>query len=172
MVDGRLGSLDGGLRIAGDALSLTPTGDASTSFPHFSMANLISYWVNDEQCVVDTDEGLIFPAADPSQRIQLPRLSPQRNPFGHPDSKHHFRAEAPHSFEITTGARELYGELIIFGCLNMLHAWAIEQDGLDGRQVFQDDSKLEPLWIIEDGDGGTVTALLPSESGLGTRETA
>ena len=35
----RLGSLDGGLRLAGDALSFTPTRDTSTSFPIFYDSN-------------------------------------------------------------------------------------------------------------------------------------
>ena len=51
----------------------------------------------------------------------------------------------------------------ILGCLQILQAKAEEHRGLDYLQVFVDSSRREPLWFIEDGGGGAITALLPSD---------
>ena len=40
---------------------------------------------------------------------------------------------------------------------------ADEHHGLDYLQVFKADDKPEDLWFIEDGEGGCITALLPSD---------
>ena len=40
---------------------------------------------------------------------------------------------------------------------------ADEHQGLDYLQVFHDETKPENLWFIEDGPGGAITALLPSD---------
>lgn len=52
---------------------------------------------------------------------------------------------------------------MIFPCLTILQRLAKEHEGIDYLQVFTDSSKPEPLWFIEDGDGGAITALLPSD---------
>ena len=38
-----------------------------------------------------------------------------------------------------------------------------EHGGIDYLQVFTDPAKPEALWFIEDGPGGAITALLPSD---------
>jgi len=42
-----------------------------------------------------------------------------------------------------------------------------KDDGVQLRdiylQVFEDSSRSEPLWFIEDGTGGAITSLLPSD---------
>jgi hypothetical protein len=35
--------------------------------------------------------------------------------------------------------------------------------GLDYLQLFEDETKSENLWFIEDDPGGAITALLPSD---------
>lgn len=40
---------------------------------------------------------------------------------------------------------------------------AEQHGGIDYLQVFEDESKSEALWFIEDGPGGAITALLPSD---------
>lgn len=63
----------------------------------------------------------------------------------------------------TPGAVEMYTHEVIVGCYMLLRRLAEEKDGLDYLQVFEDDSKDENLWFIEDGPGGAITGLLPSE---------
>jgi hypothetical protein len=44
-----------------------------------------------------------------------------------------------------------------------LQAKAVEHRGLDYLQVFEDPVKGARLWFMEDGEGGAITALLPSD---------
>jgi hypothetical protein len=44
-----------------------------------------------------------------------------------------------------------------------LQAKARQHNGIDYLQVFEDASKPEPLWFIEDDVGGAITVLLPSD---------
>jgi hypothetical protein len=93
----------------------------------------------------------------------IPTLKPQEIPFDHPDSTCMFLPGLSRPFVATRAAMELYGPLTIFGCLDELRRLAQEHQGLDYLQVFTDASKPEPLWFIEDGAGGAITALLPSD---------
>jgi hypothetical protein len=65
-------------------------------------------------------------------------------------------------FLATSAAIEMYGWDVL-GCLLFLQEEARRRNGLDYLQVFEDPTKPEPLWFIEDGDGGGITALLPSD---------
>ena len=89
-------------------------------------------------------------------------LKPQEIPFDHEDSKYMFQPSAEKPFLATPGAIEVYREKIQ-ECLVTLQNKAQEHNGLDYLQVFEDLSKQEALWIIEDDTGGAITALLPSE---------
>jgi hypothetical protein len=72
-----------------------------------------------------------------------------------------FQPSATKPFLATTAALAAYRE-VIFPCLAQLQELAKEHGGIDYLQVFTDPSKPEPLWFIEDGEGGAITALLPS----------
>ena len=65
-------------------------------------------------------------------------------------------------FLATPGAIELYSNEVILHCLRVLRAKADRHDGLDYLQVFESDAR-KNIWFIEDGPGGAITALLPSE---------
>ncbi|MFO0818489.1 MAG: hypothetical protein U1A77_11145 [Pirellulales bacterium] len=73
-----------------------------------------------------------------------------------------FRPSPAKPFVATRAAVEMHGEDILFG-LNELQALAIIHKGLDYLQVFAAKGRPEPLWFIEDGEGGAITALLPSD---------
>ncbi len=119
--------------------------------------------LNGEAYLVNPDQFEFWSVADPFHRMKLPPLKSQEIPLDHPDSICRFRSDGAKLFVTTPGARELYGDPVICGCLSILQALAEQHDGLDYLQSFFDDSKAEPLWFIEDGDGGAITALLPSE---------
>lgn len=93
----------------------------------------------------------------------LPTLRPQEIPFDDPHSRFFFQPEAEKPFVATRGAFALYGAEAIHRCLNQLQALAQERSGIDYLQVFLDPTKAENLWFFEDGPGGAITALLPSE---------
>jgi len=93
----------------------------------------------------------------------IPRLKPQEPPLDDPESLNMFRPSPEKPFVATPAAIQMYQHDTILMCLATLQAKADEHDGLDYLQVFEDESKPEPLWIIEDGDGGAITALLPGD---------
>lgn len=68
-------------------------------------------------------------------------------------------------FLSTPAALGAYGVAVILECLVRLQQKAREHDGLDYLQVFVPvpGDGLEALWFIEDGPGGAITALLPSD---------
>ena len=65
-------------------------------------------------------------------------------------------------FVATPDAIAMYQHETILACLLILQAKAREHGGLDYLQVFEASDKPEHLWMIEDGPGGAITALLPS----------
>lgn len=94
---------------------------------------------------------------------RLPTLKPQEIPLDHPDSCWMFQPSPNKPFLTTPAAIAMYSQEVIAHCWQVLRQKADEHGGLDYLQVFVDDSKPEPLWFIEDGDGGAITALLPSD---------
>jgi hypothetical protein len=93
----------------------------------------------------------------------LPHLKPQEIPLDHPDSSNMFRPGPEKPLLATPAAIEMYSHEIIVACWQLLRQKADENYGLDYLQVFEDETKPENLWFIEDGDGGAITALLPSD---------
>jgi hypothetical protein len=91
-----------------------------------------------------------------------PILKPQEIPYDSPESNCYF-SPGLKPFLATPAAVEMYGMETIIECLREVQRMAFEHGGLDYIQVFEDPRKPEPLWIIEDGDGGAITALLPSD---------
>ena len=93
---------------------------------------------------------------------QLPTLQPQEVPFDHPQSNCYFD-QATKPLVGTRGALASFGLETILHCLAQLQRLAEEHHGIDYLQVFTFPRKPEALWFIEDGEGGAITALLPSE---------
>lgn len=65
-------------------------------------------------------------------------------------------------FVATPAAIETHSHEVIVRCWEVLRQLADEQQGIDYLQVFEDPEK-ENLWFIEDGPGGAITSLLPSD---------
>lgn len=63
----------------------------------------------------------------------------------------------------TPAAIAMYTNQIILACWQLLRQKADEHEGLDYLQVFESEEHDENLWFIEDGPGGAITALLPSD---------
>lgn len=93
----------------------------------------------------------------------LPVLKPQEIPLDHPDSCHMFVPGPDKPLVATPAAIQAYSHEVILACWQLLRGKADEHRGLDYLQVFEDSSKPENLWFIEDGPGGAITALLPSD---------
>jgi hypothetical protein len=99
----------------------------------------------------------------PRPTMSLPTLKPQEIPLDHPDSTCMFRPGPDKPFLATPAAIAMYGNDVIVACLTTLRERADQHRGLDYLQVFEDPSKPASLWFMEDGDGGAITALLPSD---------
>lgn len=106
---------------------------------------------------------ILCAAASPSLMENLPRLKAQEIPLDHPDSNNMFQPRPDKPLVATPAAIESYSEAVIFACWQVLREKADENGGLDYLQVFEDESKPENLWFMEDGPGGAITALLPSD---------
>ena len=94
--------------------------------------------------------------------MEKPILKVQEISHDSPESNNHFTPSAEKPFVATPDAIERYGQETILACLRVLQNEAKRHDGLDYLQVFDDPDKPEALWFIEDGTGGAITALLPS----------
>lgn len=94
--------------------------------------------------------------------MHIPTLKMQEVPFTDPASHYQFQPGPQKPFVSTPAAVEHYGD-VLWPCLHQLQSLADEHDGIDYLQVFEDSSKPEPLWFIEDDAGGAITALLPSD---------
>lgn len=95
--------------------------------------------------------------------MSLPELQEQEIPLDHPDSVNMFRPGPDKPLVATPAAIQMYTHEAILACLDMLREKADQHGGLDYVQVFADADKPEALWFIEDGPGGAITALLPSD---------
>lgn len=93
----------------------------------------------------------------------LPRLKDQEIPLDDPESINMFLPSREKPLVATPAAIELYSHEVILACWHILREKADKHQGLDYLQVFEDETKAEGLWFIEDGEGGAITALLPSD---------
>jgi hypothetical protein len=93
----------------------------------------------------------------------LPTLKPQEIPFDHSESCNYFQPGPDKPFVATPRAIEAYQSEVIIACLRVLQDQAILHNGLDYLQVFEAPDDREDLWYIEDGPGGAITALLPTD---------
>lgn len=90
-------------------------------------------------------------------------LQPQEIPFDHPDSFNMFQPSAEKPLVATQGAIEEFSHETVLACWRVLVDLAIEKNGIDSLQVFRRVKDGERLWLIEDGEGGAITALTPDE---------
>ena len=95
--------------------------------------------------------------------MPTPTLRPQEVRLDAPCSSNMFEPTSEKPFVYTPGAFNTFGIQVIVHCLRELQEKARREGGLDYLQVFDVDGHDEPLWFIEDGEGGAITALLPSE---------
>jgi hypothetical protein len=95
--------------------------------------------------------------------MRIPELKPQEIPLDHPESDNMFQPGPEKPLLATPAAIAVYTHEAILACLNTLRKKADEHGGLDYLQVFVDPDKPENLWFMEDGPGGAITALLPSD---------
>ena len=95
--------------------------------------------------------------------VSVQVLKVQEITYDSPESNNFFRPGPDKPFVATPAAIRTYQEETIVRCLAVLQGMAERFKGLDYLQVFQDLEKDENLWFIEDGPGGAITALLPSD---------
>src|SRR5687768_5687607 len=98
----------------------------------------------------------------PPPIMQHAILKTQEIPFDHPESTHMFQQGPDKPFLATPAAIAMYRESI-HRCLTQFQRLAREKRGIDYLQVFQDPDRPEALWFMDDGPGGAITALLPSD---------
>jgi len=103
--------------------------------------------------------------ADSSESAPLAKLvlRLQEIPLDDPESKYLFQPSSAKPFVATPAALERYGRDMIVACLQLLQRTAAEHKGVDYLQVFEDPTKGDRLWFMEDDKGGAITALLPSD---------
>lgn len=97
---------------------------------------------------------------------QLPPLKQQEIPYDHPESTHMFQTSSERPLVTTKEALEMYQREVILCCLEVVQQQAQKHQGIDYLQVFDGKSLGKPknLWFVARGEGGAVTALLPSRS--------
>jgi len=98
----------------------------------------------------------------PTASMEKPILFVPEIPYDDPDSWYMFQPSAEKPFVATPDEIAIYRDAI-YRCLVQLQQLAMEKNGLDYLQVFDDPDRPEPLWFMEDDDGGAITALLPSD---------
>ena len=91
------------------------------------------------------------------------RLRPQEIALGDARSTNFFAPSPEKPFVATRAALDEFGVELIVRCLAHLQQKARRHQGLDYVQVFEEQSTNGRLWFIEDGEGGAITALLPSD---------
>jgi hypothetical protein len=95
--------------------------------------------------------------------MPLPELREQEIQLSDPESVNMFRPGPDKPLLATPAAIATYTHEAIIACLAVLREKADRYGGLDYLQVFVDPEKPENLWFTEDGPGGAITALLPSD---------
>ena len=90
-------------------------------------------------------------------------LKPQEIELTDPQSCCMFQPDPEKPFVATPTAITAFDTEVIVTCLRELQQKARDHQGLDYLQVFEDQAAGNRLWFIEDGPGGAITALLPSD---------
>ena len=94
-----------------------------------------------------------------------PRLTwqAQEIPLDNVDSTYRFQPNAEKPFLATAAAIDRFQYETLMECLIVVQFKAQRHEGLDYLQVFEDEETGDKLWLIEDGPGGAITALLPAD---------
>ncbi len=96
--------------------------------------------------------------------MPVPTLKPQEIPLDHADSNNMFQPGHEKPLVATPAAIEAHTLEIILACHAVLRQKADEHNGLDYLQVFKSPADSSPdLWFIEDGPGGAISAILPTD---------
>ena len=95
--------------------------------------------------------------------MTFPTLKQQEIPFDHPDSNNMFQPGPDKPLVATPAAIDMYQHETILHCLRILQEVATQNNGADYLQVFESSEHDSDLWMIEDGPGGAITALLPTD---------
>ena len=95
--------------------------------------------------------------------MPLLSLRPQEIPVADKRSQYMFEPSDDKPFVATRAAVDTFGTEPIIAGLRELQGKARQEDGLGYLQVFDVEGYDEALWFIEDGPGGAITALLPSD---------
>lgn len=132
-------------------------------FSPFLMNRTFKVQIGDRDYLVDPAMVQAHSIFGPAERLCLPALKQQEIPFDDPNSEFDFLFDEKKPFLVTPAALAMYGNEVICLCLSILQAEANRYEGLSYLQVFEDGTKKENLWFIDDGEGGAVTALLPSD---------
>jgi len=103
----------------------------------------------------------LFPSTE--KTMAALSLKPQEIPLTSPGSGWMFEPTDEKPFVATPAAIAAFGVDTIVACLGRLQQKAREYQGLDYLQAFEDQATNDRLWFIEDGPGGAITALLPSD---------
>lgn len=91
-------------------------------------------------------------------------LKTQEIPFDAPESCNRFLPGPEKPLVATPAAIAEHQNETILRCLTLLQQLAEKENGIDYLQVFQNTEPGKPdLWFMEDGPGGAITALLPSD---------
>ena len=89
-------------------------------------------------------------------------LQAQEPPLDDADSCNFFQPSQAKPFVYTPAAFDAVGILAMLAALRLLQSKALQHGGIDYLQVFKTrDDRV--LWFIEDGEGGAITALLPTD---------
>ncbi|QEG20997.1 hypothetical protein [Mariniblastus fucicola] len=99
----------------------------------------------------------------PSGNEALVHYRMQEIEFSDKRSSWRFTPSDRKPFLITPGAEQAIGIGLAYECLTRLHGLAKLHNGIDYMQKFEILESDITVWFIEDGDGGAITALLPSE---------
>lgn len=86
----------------------------------------------------------------------------QEIPLDHPDSNNMFLPGPDKPFVATRAAIETHSFEVIVLCHRVLRSKADRHAGIDYLQVFEFENGGR-LWFLEDGPGGAITAMLPSD---------
>ena len=90
-------------------------------------------------------------------------LKSQEMPFNSPESDCTFRPSAEKPLLATPEVIRVHTMEKLLACLGRVQHLAKVHNGADYLQVFEDDETGKKVILIEDGEGGAITFLLPEE---------
>ena len=101
-----------------------------------------------------------FVGGEKGRKFQVDH-KPQEIPLDDPRSTYTFFPISK-PFVVTRAVHDTLPQAVVLACFHQLTWFAKKHNGLDYIQVFKVKGFREPLWFIEDGEGGAITSLFPS----------